>query len=262
MSAGPDPQRLLRERRGAIELWRLNRPDRMNAIDSATIVALEHAAIEAAADATLRAVVIAGAGERAFCAGADLKERRGMNDAQVRAFLETMGRTFDRIDRFPRPVIAAIGGLALGGGLELALACDFRVLAIGAELGLPEVSLAIIPGAGGTQRLPRLVGEARAKQMILLGERLSAEAALACGLVHRTAQDALGCALELAERVAGQAPVAISAALEAIEAGRELPLSEAVAIERRCYERALASEDRREALQAFAEKRRPKFRGR
>ena len=131
-----------------------------------------------------------------------------------------------------------------------------------AQVGLSEVSLAVIPGAGGTQRLPRLIGEARAKEMILLGERVDAERALAIGLVHRTAPDALAAALELADRLAEAAPIAVAAALESIEGGRDLPLAEALSLEHRCYERVLVSEDRREALSAFLEKRKPTFRGR
>jgi enoyl-CoA hydratase/carnithine racemase len=159
-------------------------------------------------------------------------------------------------------VIAAINGLALGGGLELALACDLRVMASDAELGLPETTIGVIPGAGGTQRLPRAIGEARAKEMILLGRRMRAAEALACGLVQRSADDALRAALELAAELAGGAAIALSAALEAIERGRDLPLADALAVERRCYERTLVSEDRREALAAFADKRKPRFQGR
>jgi enoyl-CoA hydratase/carnithine racemase len=260
--SGTESTGLVRERRGAIELFRLEREARMNALDDALVAALEAALADAAADPELRALVITGAGERAFCAGADLKQRSGMSDAQVRGFLDALRRVFDGIDRFPRPVIAAINGLALGGGLELALACDFRVVAQHAQLGLSEVSLAVLPGAGGTQRLPRLIGEARAKEVILLGERIDAARALEWGLVHRIADDALGAALTLAERFAQLAPIAVAAALEALEVGRELPLPAGLDVERACYEKVLASEDRREALRAFAEKRKPSFRGR
>lgn len=252
---------LARERHGSIALFRLEREARMNAFDDALVSALERALHEAAADPELRALVITGSG-RAFCAGADLKQRSTMSDDQVRAFLDALRRVFDRVDAFPRPVIAAINGLALGGGLELALACDFRVLAHGAQVGLSEIALAVLPGAGGTQRLPRLIGEARAKEVILLGERIDASRALAWGLVHRTADDALQEAMKLAETLARQAPLAVTAALAAIEGGRDLELSAALDVERACYERVLGSEDRREALRAFAEKRTPSFRGR
>jgi enoyl-CoA hydratase/carnithine racemase len=168
----------------------------------------------------------------------------------------------ERLDRFPRPVIAAINGAALGGGLELALACDLRVMAAAASLALPETTLGVIPGAGGTQRLPRLIGEARAKELILLGRRVFAAEALALGMVHRTADDALAAARELARELAQGAPIAQRAALRAIDGGRDLALAQALAFERECYEATLASEDRREALLAFAEKRKPRFEGR
>jgi enoyl-CoA hydratase/carnithine racemase len=250
------------ERRGPIEIWRLSRPDRMNALSRVTVVQLDAIVTRAAMDPALRAVIVTGEGARAFCAGADLRERMAMDEDDVRAFLAALGGVLDRIDAFPRPVIAAINGVALGGGLELALACDLRVIASAAELGLPETTIGVIPGAGGTQRLPRAIGEARAKEMILLGRRMRAPEALACGLVQRSADDAVSAALALAEELAAGAPIALSAALESIERGRDVPLLEALALERRCYERTLLSADRREALDAFAHKRKPSFSGR
>lgn len=250
------------ERRGSVEIWRLSRPDRMNALSRMTVAQLDAIVARAAADPDLRAVIVTGEGARAFCAGADLRERTTMSDDDVRGFLAALSGAFDRIDAFPRPVIAAINGVALGGGLELALACDLRVMSSAAELGLPETTIGVIPGAGGTQRLPRAIGEARAKEMILLGRRMRAPEALACGLVQRSADDAMTAALALAEELAAGAPIALSAALEAIERGRDLPLADALALERRCYERTLVSADRREALDAFTHKRKPSFRGR
>jgi methylglutaconyl-CoA hydratase len=248
-----------------IAIWTLARPDRLNALTTAMLQELEALAHQVRASHDIRAVVITGQGSRAFCAGADLKERRTMSDAQVREFLVSAERAFLAIDRLDRPVIAALNGAAVGGGLELALACDLRVGAAGITLGLPEVSLGIVPGAGGTQRLPRVVGLARATQMVLLSERVTAEAALQMGLLNRVAapaEEVLQCALEFARPFSEGAPLALASALDALRAADELPLEQGLEAERSCYERVLASEDRREALEAFAAKRKPVFKGR
>jgi enoyl-CoA hydratase/carnithine racemase len=187
-----------------------------------------------------------------------------MSIDEVRELLPLYDLAFTAIDRLDRPVVAAINGVAFGGGLELALACDLRVMASDARVGLTETALGIIPGAGGTQRLPRLVGEARAKQMILLAERIDAHEALRIGLVHRVAapgESALACALALAAPFRTAAPIALAAALEALDAAHDLPLGAGLAHERACYERTLVSSDRVEALAAFAEKRPPRFTG-
>lgn len=256
---------ILVEVRERIAIWTLARPERLNTLTTRLLRRLHELATEVRAASDVRAVIITGQGERAFCAGADLKERRTMSDAQVREFLETAERAYSAIDRLDRPVIAAINGAALGGGLELALACDLRVGVPNISLGVPEVALGIIPGAGGTQRLPRVVGLARATQMVLLSEKISADEALRIGLLNRLAepaQDALTCALELARPFRDGAPLALASALEALIAADELPIEAGLARERACYERVLASEDRKEALEAFAAKRAPVFKGR
>ena len=256
---------ITQEMRGAIAVWTLDRPDRMNALSRATVRELGRLAREAASDGNVRAIVITGSGDRAFCAGADLKERKGMSTEEVRDFLGLYRSAFDAIDRCPKPVVAAINGVAFGGGLEVALACDLRVMSPTATIGLTEVSLAIIPGAGGTQRLPRVVGEARAKELILLARRLEANEALAIGLINRVAaegQSALDCALDLCAPFEHAAPIAVAAALEAIDGAADLSLDAGLLHERRCYERTLASEDRLEALAAFREKRPPVYQGR
>jgi methylglutaconyl-CoA hydratase len=258
-----DPVRV--EQRGAVAVWTLDRPDRMNALSRDTLLALGKLARAVATDGAVRAVVITGAGEKAFCAGADLKERRTMSDDDVRALIDLYRSELGPLDRLPKPVVAAINGLALGGGLELALACDLRVASATAVLGLPETSIAIIPGAGGTQRLPRIVGEGRAKEMILLGRRLGAEEALGWGLVNRVTPagtSVVDDALEWIAPIAGGAPIAQAAALDAIDRGRDASLETGLLIEKLSYETTLASEDRREALAAFAEKRAPRFQGR
>ena len=252
------------ERRDAVAIWTIDRPDRMNALSRAVVRELWRLAREAAVDPSVRVVIVTGAGDKAFCAGADLKERQTMTEEEVRDFLSLYRMSFGAIDRLAKPTIAAINGFAFGGGLELALACDLRVMARDAKVGLTETSLGIIPGAGGTQRLTRIVGEARAKEMILLASRLDADAALRWSVVHRVAeegQSALDAALRLAEPLAAGAPIALGAALEAIDGAFDMPLEAGLTLERRCYERTLVSEDRTEALHAFAEKRKPNFRG-
>jgi enoyl-CoA hydratase/carnithine racemase len=253
------------EQRGAVAVWTLDRPDRMNALSREMLIALGKLSREAATNASVRAVVITGSGDKAFCAGADLKERRTMSDDDVRALIDLYRSELGPLDRLPKPVVAAINGLALGGGLELALACDLRVASASAVLGLPETSIAIIPGAGGTQRLPRIVGEGRAKEMILLARRLGAAEALAWGLVNRVTPagtSVVDDAVEWVAPIAAGAPLAQAAALEAIDRGRDTSLEIGLLLEKVSYEKTLASEDRREALAAFAAKRPPRFQGR
>ena len=251
--------------RGAVAVWTLDRPDRMNALSRAMLLALGKLAREAATNDSVRAVVVTGAGDKAFCAGADLKERRTMTDEDVRGLLDLYRSELGPLDRSPKPVVAAINGVALGGGLELALACDLRVASADAVLGLPETSIAIIPGAGGTQRLPRIVGEGRAKEMILLARRLTAAEALAWGLVNRVTPagaNVVDDAVDWIAPIASGAPLAQAAALEAIDRGRDVSLETGLLMEKVSYEKTLASEDRREALAAFAAKRPPRFQGR
>lgn len=253
------------ERRGGVAIVTLDRPDRMNAISRKMVLELGRVGRELSADASVRAVVITAAGNQAFCAGADLKERRGMSESDVREQLALYRREFAWIDPFPVPVIAAINGVALGGGLELALQCDLRVAAEHAIMGLPETSLGIIPGAGGTQRLPRIIGEARAKELILLARRITAAHALAVGLVNRVSRPGtavLEDTLEWIRPITDGAPIAQRAALAAIDETRNADLDAGLEREIALYEECLVSEDRKEALEAFAAKRKPTFKGR
>jgi enoyl-CoA hydratase/carnithine racemase len=253
------------EQRGTVAVWTLDRPDRMNALSRALLLALGKLAREVATNSAVRAVVVTGSGEKAFCAGADLKERRAMSEDDVRALLDLYRSELGPLDRCPKPVVAAINGLALGGGLELALMCDLRVASAHAELGLPETSIGIIPGAGGTQRLPRVVGEGRAKEMILLARRVPAAEALAWGLVNRVTPagtSVVDDAVAWIRPIAEGAPVAQAAALEAIDRGLDAPLETGLVLEKAWYEKTLTTEDRREALAALAEKRAPRFQGR
>lgn len=249
--------------RGAVEIWTLNRPDVMNALSRETVKKIFELAHLAKANPAVRAIVITGEGEKSFCAGADLKERKTMSIEDVEGMLSSFRRSFDAVDMLPKPVFAAINGVAYGGGFELALACDFRVMAAHAKVGLTEVSLAIIPGAGGTQRLTRLIGPAKAKKMILFSEVLSADDAMRLGVtdwICGTSDTALEFAVALAEKLTHGAPIAIAAALEAIDGVRD-SLHDGLDVERAAYERTLYSKDRLESLSAFAEKRKPLFRG-
>ncbi len=251
------------EDRGEIEVWTLDGEVRRNSITRAALDRLGAELARAAGKGALRCVVISGAGERAFCAGADLKERAGMSDADVQRFLADLRATLRAVETSPKVFLAAINGAALGGGLELALACDLRVMSQAAELGLPEVGLGIIPGGGGTQRLARAVGVARAKDLVLTARRIGAVDALAWGLVSRVVPpgELRAAALAMAGQVAGNAPVSLRQAKRAIDDGLHLPLEEALAFETSMYQACLGTSDRREALRAFAEKRRPVFKG-
>lgn len=252
------------ERIGATAVLTIDRPAQRNALNRELIRAIGEAARTASQDPEVRCVVLTGAGEKAFCAGADLAERRGMSLSEIRDMIGLYRMELWHLDRCPKPTIAALNGVAFGGGLEIALCCDLRVMARTAQIGLTEVSLAIIPGAGGTQRLTRLVGEAKAKELLLLSTRLGADAALALGLVNGVTaegQTALEAALEWAAVVERGAPIAMSAALEAVDAACDSTLDAGLAAEVRAYERTLVTEDRIEALDAFLAKRPPAYRG-
>jgi enoyl-CoA hydratase/carnithine racemase len=248
-----------------VEVWTIDREPARNALNQAVVQGIGAACRRVDADREVRGVVLTGRGDKAFCAGADLKERRGMSEADVRNFLALYRTEFRFLDRLSKPVVAAISGAALGGGLELALTCDFRVAASHAEVGLTEVSLGIIPGAGGTQRLTHLVGPHVAKELLLTSRRLSAAEAHRLGLLHRVAaegQSAVDAAIDLLEPMLHKAPIAVAAALEAVDAAVDQSLEEGLVTELRLYERTLVSQDRLEALAAFAEKRKPRFEGR
>jgi enoyl-CoA hydratase/carnithine racemase len=253
------------ERRGSIALVTLDRPERMNALSRALVARFGEIGREVAAQEDVRLVIVTGGGDKAFCAGADLKERAGMSQDEVRALLLAYESELGWLETCAAPTLAAINGAALGGGLELALLCDLRIAASHAVMGLPETSLAVIPGAGGTQRLPRLLGEARAKELILRAARLTAPEALILGLVNQVlpkSDDFLLEVMNWAEPILGGAPLAIRAALSAMRGASARDLHEGLALERAAYEQCLNSQDRVEALAAFSEKRKPVFTGR
>jgi len=241
----------------------INRPDARNALSRAVNQRLIAVVAELEANTAVRVVVVRGAGDQAFCAGADLKERKGVPASETGAFLEVIAGACNAFANLSKPTIAVLNGSAYGGGLELALACDFRIAADHVELGLTEVRLGIMPGAGGTQRLTRLIGMARAKEMILLGKRVSAQRAAEWGLLNQvvpTAQLDETLASWLSE-LAKCAPLSVISAKRAIEQGAHLAMPEALQLERTCYDVTLFSDDRNEGLLAFAEKRAPNFQG-
>ncbi len=261
----PDqPELVTCEREGDLVWLTIQRPEVMNCLSFPTLRRLRALCEELREDLSIRAILLTGAGEKAFCAGADLKERKTMPAERVPHFVRNIRKVMDDVEALPQPTIAVVNGFAFGGGTELMLACDLRVAAPHAQIGLTETSLAIIPGAGGTQRLPRLIGRSRAKDLILTARRIDVDEAERFGLVNRVApaRGLRETALELARAIAGNGPVAVRAAKSAIDEGCEQPLAQGLETEARCYERVLPTQDRLEALAAFAEKRVPRFQGR
>jgi len=253
------------QRRDETAIVTLCRPHRANALSRSLVAQLGHLGTVLCGDPSLRLIVLTGHGSRAFCSGADLVERAIMSDEQIREMLLAYRTELGWIDPCPIPIVAALNGVALGGGLELALMCDLRIAAAHAEMGLPETSLAIIPGAGGTQRLPQIIGEGRAKELVLLGSRVSAAEALALGLVNRVVPpeaNLLEETLAWLEPIRHGAPLAMRAALRAIDESRKHSLADGLEAELAAYETCLTSEDRREALAARKDKRRPRYQGR
>lgn len=235
----------------------------VNALGRELVEELERVLKVLATDAQARCLVLRS-DLKHFCAGADLTERRTMNDAEVLAFVPRLGGICSSIAELPFPTIAAVRGAAAGGGCELALACDIRILADDVQIGLRETALAILPGAGGTQRLPRLVGPERAKYWIFTAEMHSADEALRDGVASRVVSlEALDHAsAELAAAIAANGPLAVRLAKQAIDEGANLPMSMALKLEWDCYQGVLGTHDRLEALEAFANKRPPRFEGR
>jgi enoyl-CoA hydratase/carnithine racemase len=249
---------------GTTAILTLNRPEQRNALDEEALHQLRTHIHRIASDRGIRAVVVTGSGDRAFCAGADIRHMGAMDAGAGSAWSRLGQDALAELEDLTKPVIAAVNGVAVGGGCELALACDVRVMAEGARIGLPETHLGIIPGWGGTQRLPRLVGVAHALDLILTGRLVDARDALGMGLVHATAPgaaEAVGWALQYADRFASMAPLAIAHAKRAVRAGIGAFSREAEGVEADLFGRAFATKDAREGLAAFAAKRAPLFRG-
>lgn len=241
----------------------LNRPNAANALSIEMIQTLNQTIEKIAQNPSIHCTVITGAQDRAFCAGADLKERLSMTDEQVITTVQAIGEMVTNIEQLPIPVIAALNGAAFGGGLELALACDFRVAADHITLGLTETSLAIIPGAGGTQRLTRLIGPGQAKRLIFTALPIQAVEALQIGLVEKVVKptDLLGETIQLAEKIAENGPIAMRQAKIAINTGIQTDLATGLSVERESYQQTIHTEDRLEGLRAFQEKRKPNYKG-
>ena len=244
----------------------LNRPDAMNAINQQLKDDLGAALDAVDANPDAKVLIITGAGEKAFCAGADIKERAGTEPTPAEFYFRQQAahRLFDRIERFAKPVIAAINGVAFGGGAEIALCADIRLMADSASIGLTEVNLGVIPAGGGTQRLPRLIGASRAKELIFTGARLKAEAALAIGFVSRVVPggELRRQAVELATQIASKPPLAVRFAKQAIDQGLQTDSQTAMAFELYAAAILFDTDDRKEGMRAFVEKRPPRFVGR
>jgi enoyl-CoA hydratase/carnithine racemase len=241
----------------------VNRPEVRNALNAATLEELRTALERVGADSKVRAVIVTGSGDKAFVAGADISEIAGLDQASGEQFARRGLSVFDAIENLGKPVIAAVNGYALGGGCELALACTLRIASENALFGQPEVKLGIIPGYGGTYRLPRLVGKGRALEMLLTGEMISAPEALRIGLVNRVVpQSELRSASEaLAKKIMGNAPQAVRFSMQAVHCGMDMTPLEGNALTAELFGLCCASEDMREGTSAFLEKRAPNFKG-
>jgi enoyl-CoA hydratase len=254
---------LLLSRDGAVATLTINRP-KVNALNSATLAELQAAFEALRADDTVRAIVLTGAGEKAFVAGADINELAALTPAQGKEHARQGQRVFDLIEMLGKPVIAAINGFALGGGCELAMACTLRIAADSAILGQPEINLGIIPGYAGSQRLPRLVGKGRALELLLTGDHLTAARAYEIGLVNKVVPAAalLEAANALAQTLAAKAPIAVRYIIEAVNQGLDMPLAQGQFLESSLFGAIASTEDTKEGTTAFLEKRTAAWKGR
>jgi len=255
-------ERLTGEREGIVTLT-LDRPEAKNALGKRMVKEFNEALNSIRFDATARVLIVQSTVPRVFCAGADLKERLQMSQQEAAEATFSFRSLFTELEKMPMPTIAAIEGAALGGGLEMALACDFRIAGSKSILGAPETGLAIIPGAGGTQRLPRLIGASKAKELTFTARRIGSDDAESIGLVDYSVPSGTSYdkAMELAEEILPQGPIAIRMAKEAIMNGMQTDITTGMAIERSCYAQVIPTKDRIEGLQAFREKRKPIYKG-
>ena len=257
-------ENLLLAREGAVAVLTINRPQVLNALNASTLDELRRAVIELTDDDAVRAVIVTGTGEKAFAAGADIKELAAQRPIETHAHGRRGQHVFDLIARMGKPVIAAINGFALGGGCELAMACTLRIAADTARLGQPEINLGLMPGFGGTQRLARLVGRGVALDLLLTGRQIAADEALRIGLVGRVvpAADLLREAKALAATLASKPPTAVRSILEAVHSGLDAALAEGQVLEAALFGLVASTDDMREGTAAFLEKRKPVFKGR
>ena len=263
-TAAPTRENVLYEKKGPIAYVTLNRPKVLNALNKATIAELTEVFKDARDDDAVRGVILTGAGDKAFAAGADIAEMAGDTPAEAEDKTRHGQRLTKVIENLGKPVVAAVNGFALGGGCELAMACTIRLSVETAKFGQPEVTIGIIPGYGGTQRLPRLVGKGRALQLILTGEMIGAQEAYRIGLVNEIvpAADLISRAEAILNRIDANAPVAVKLAIESANRGLDVSLTEGLNIEASLLAQCVATEDMKEGVAAFREKRKPKFRGR
>jgi enoyl-CoA hydratase len=254
---------LLLERDGAVAIVTINRPRVLNALNSQTIDELRRMILDLKHDDVVRVVILTGAGEKSFVAGADINELAVQSPTGGREHALTGQHVFDLIENMGKPVIAAINGYALGGGCELAMACTLRLAADSARIGQPEISLGLIPGYAGTQRLPRLVGRGKAIEMLLTGAQITADEALRAGLVSRVvpAADLMVEARKLAAQLAASAPIALRYIINAVHKGCDMPFADGCQYEATLFGLVASTDDMKEGTAAFLEKRKPEFRG-
>ncbi len=251
------------EQKNHLAFVTLDRPEALNAFNYEMLVELSQVTESIRINPNIRVVIFTGAGDRAFSVGADLKERKTLTDLQVKRNIFKIGEVFTAIENLPQPTIAMMNGFSFGGGMELALACDFRIASDNALMGLTETGLGIIPGAGGTQRLPRLIGEAKALELILTAKKLTAAEAIAFGVITKltTPETLIQETTVFTDSLLDNGPIALQQAKFAIKHGMNVDLQTGLAIERKAYEITIPTKDRIEALNAFSEKRKPVFIG-
>ncbi len=254
---------LITKRDGGIFYLTLNRPEKLNALNKELFEDLKRFVDLVETDKTVRVLIITGTGDKAFCVGADLKERQGMNEKDILVRMDFVHRLYQRIENLSFPVITAINGLALGGGMELALVSDFRLAEEHVTVGFPEVDLAIIPGNGGTQRIQKLVGTAKALELVLFARRITAAEALQLGILHKVVKtgQVMAEATQWAKELLEAGPIALKQAKRAVRGAAERTMPEGLNYELECYKQCLYSKDRLEGLKAFAEKRKPNYLG-
>lgn len=241
----------------------IHRPEALNALNIATLNELNELIDQISADSSIKVLILTGSGDKAFVVGADITEMKGMLSLEARSFSKLGQSIFTKLENLPVPVIAAINGFALGGGCELAMACDIRLAAFHARFGQPEVILGVIPGFDGTQRLPRLVGKGKAKELLFTGDQISAEEALRIGLINTifAKEELLDETLKMAEKIASRAPVAVRLCKSAVNEGMDTNLDTATALEAEKFALCFSTQDQKEGMQAFVEKRKADFRG-